>query len=58
MPAQQWDSPPEMQIDETKNYSVSITTNRGTIELELYQKNAKQTAVSYKTLKLPTPPYV
>ena len=47
MPAQQWDSPPEMQIDETKNYSVSITTNRGTIELELYPQHAPQTVNNF-----------
>ncbi len=43
----QWDSPPEMQIDETKNYSVSITTNRGTIELELYPQHAPQTVNNF-----------
>ena len=42
MAEQQWDSPPEMQIDESKNYSVSIETNRGTIELELYPQHAPQ----------------
>ena len=47
MSAQQWDSPPEMQIDETKNYSVSITTNRGTIELELYPQHAPQTVNNF-----------
>ena len=47
MSAQQWDSPPEMKIDETKNYSVSITTNRGTIELELYPQHAPQTVNNF-----------
>ena len=47
MPAQQWDSPPEMQIDETKNYSVSITTNRGIIGLELYPQHAPQTVNNF-----------
>ncbi len=47
MPAQQWDSPPKMQIDDTKNYSVSITTNRGTIELELYPQHAPQTVNNF-----------
>ena len=47
MSAQQWDSPPEMQIEETKNYSISITTNRGTIELELYPQHAPQTVNNF-----------
>ena len=47
MPPQQWDSPPEMQIDETKNYSVSITTNRGIIGLELYPQHAPQTVNNF-----------
>ena len=41
---QQWSAPPEMQIDTSKNYSVSIETNRGTIELELYPQHAPKTA--------------
>ena len=47
MSTQQWDSPPEMQIDETKNYSVSITTNRGIIGLELYPQHAPQTVNNF-----------
>ena len=47
MSIQQWDSPPEMQIDETKNYSVSITTNRGIIGLELYTQHAPQTVNNF-----------
>ena len=47
MSIQQWDSPPEMQIDETKNYSVSITTNRGIIGLELYPQHAPQTVNNF-----------
>ena len=47
MSAQQWDSPPEIQIDETKNYSVSIATNRGTIELELYPQHAPKTVNNF-----------
>ena len=46
MSIKQWDSPPKMQIDETKNYSVSILTNRGTIELELYPQHAPQTVTT------------
>ncbi len=47
MAEKQWDSPPEMQIDESKNYSVSIVTNRGTIELELYPQHAPQTVNNF-----------
>jgi peptidyl-prolyl cis-trans isomerase B (cyclophilin B) len=43
----QWDTPPEMQIDATKNYSASIATNRGTIELELYPQHAPQTVNNF-----------
>ena len=34
MAQQQWSAPPAMQIDVAKDYSVSIETNRGTIELD------------------------
>ena len=47
MAEKQWDSPPEIQIDETKNYSASIATNRGTIELELYPQHAPQTVNNF-----------
>jgi len=47
MAEKQWDAPPEMQIDESKNYSVSVVTNRGTIELELYPKHAPKTVNNF-----------
>jgi len=47
MAEQQWDAPPEMQIDVSKNYSVSIATDRGTIELELYPQHAPQTVNNF-----------
>ena len=47
MAKQQWDGPPKMQIDVAKNYSVSIATNRGTIELELYPQHAPQTVNNF-----------
>jgi peptidyl-prolyl cis-trans isomerase B (cyclophilin B) len=47
MAEQQWDTPPEMQIDLSKNYSVSIATDRGTIELELYPQHAPQTVNNF-----------
>ena len=43
----QWAAPPAMQIDATKNYSVSIETSRGTIELELYPQHAPQTVNNF-----------
>ncbi len=36
MADQQWDSPPEIQIDSSKTYRAIIETNVGVIELELY----------------------
>lgn len=43
----QWDTPPQMQIEVTKNYSASIATNRGTIEIELYPQHAPQTVNNF-----------
>ncbi|MCZ6585589.1 MAG: peptidylprolyl isomerase [Gammaproteobacteria bacterium] len=47
MAEQQWDAPPEMQIDVSKNYAVSIATSHGTIELELYPQHAPQTVNNF-----------
>ena len=47
MAQQQWTSPPAMQIDVAKNYQVSIETNRGTIELELYPQHAPNTVNNF-----------
>jgi peptidyl-prolyl cis-trans isomerase B (cyclophilin B) len=47
MTEQQWKVPPEMQIDASRNYAVSIATNRGTIELELYPQHAPQTVNNF-----------
>ena len=43
MAKQQWNAPPKLQIDVSRSYSVSIATNRGSIELELYPQHAPQT---------------
>jgi peptidyl-prolyl cis-trans isomerase B (cyclophilin B) len=43
----QWSSPPAMQIDATKDYAVSIETNRGTIELTLYPQHAPNTVNNF-----------
>jgi len=47
MAEQKWNAPPEMQIDVSKNYSVSIATSRGTIELELYPQHAPKTVNNF-----------
>lgn len=47
MTHQQWDSAPEMQIDANEVCRVSIETNRGTIELELYPQHAPQTVNNF-----------
>ena len=47
MAQQQWSAPPAMAIDVASNYSVSIETNRGTIELELYPQHAPQTVNNF-----------
>ncbi len=43
----QWNKPPEMEIDTTKTYNVSIVTERGTIELELYPQYAPNTVNNF-----------
>lgn len=43
----QWSSPPAMQIDPNKNYRATIETNRGTIEIEFYPKNAPKTVNNF-----------
>lgn len=47
MAQQQWSAPPTMEIDVDKEYSVSIETNRGTIELTLYPQHAPQTVNNF-----------
>jgi peptidyl-prolyl cis-trans isomerase B (cyclophilin B) len=47
MAEKQWSAPPALDIDATKNYQVSIETNRGTIELELYPQHAPQTVNNF-----------
>lgn len=47
MSAKQWDAPPEMQIDLSKTYRVTIKTNRGDIELELYPEHAPKTVNNF-----------
>ena len=50
MSAKQWDAPPEMQIDLSKTYRVTIKTDRGDIELELYPEHAPKTVNNFISL--------
>jgi peptidyl-prolyl cis-trans isomerase B (cyclophilin B) len=45
--AKQWAKPPEMKIDPKKNYFVTIETDRGQIELELFSKDAPKTVNNF-----------
>jgi len=47
MSEKQWDNPPEMQIDPQKTYRVTIETNRGDMELELYPEYAPKTVNNF-----------
>lgn len=43
----QWSTPPEMQIDPKKKYSVSMNTSKGIIEIELYPEHAPKTVNNF-----------
>jgi peptidyl-prolyl cis-trans isomerase B (cyclophilin B) len=45
--AKQWNSPPAMQIDPKKSYQVSMETNKGTIEIQLYPEYAPKTVNNF-----------
>jgi len=45
--AKQWNSPPAMQIDTTKNYQISMETNKGTIEIDLFTADAPKTVNNF-----------
>ncbi len=47
MSTKQWNTPPEMQIDAAKNYTVSMNTSKGIIELELYPQHAPKTVNNF-----------
>lgn len=47
MTKNQWDSPPEMQIDPSKRYMALIETQKGTIHLELYPQYAPKTVNNF-----------
>ena len=45
--SQQWDNPPEMQIDTAKTYRLSIETNKGTIDIDLFASDAPKTVNNF-----------
>ena len=47
---QQWKNSPELTIDTSKTYLVTMETNRGTIELELYPEYAPVTVNNFAFL--------
>jgi len=47
MPAQQWDAPPEMQIDTDATYHATIETEKGAIELDLFPDEAPRTVNNF-----------
>ena len=47
MSQMQWNTPPEMEIDPSKNYGATIETNRGNIEIELYPQYAPNTVNNF-----------
>jgi peptidyl-prolyl cis-trans isomerase B (cyclophilin B) len=47
MTDKKWNNPPEMQIDTDKTYKVTITTNRGDIQLSLYPQLAPKTVNNF-----------
>ena len=44
---EQWNNPPQMQIDPKKEYTATIETNRGNIEIELYPQHAPKTVNNF-----------
>ncbi len=47
MSKKQYSTPPAMQLDTSRSYQVSIETDRGTIELELYPQHAPKTVNNF-----------
>jgi len=45
--AQQWNSPPAMQIDPEKSYKVTMETTQGTIEIDLFPEYAPKTVNNF-----------
>lgn len=45
--AKKWATPPAMQIDAKKNYLVTMETNKGTIEIQLFPQYAPKTVNNF-----------
>ncbi|MDP6436263.1 MAG: peptidylprolyl isomerase [Gammaproteobacteria bacterium] len=45
--SQQWETPPEIQIDVAKSYGCSIETNKGTINIALFADTAPKTVNNF-----------
>lgn len=45
--AKEWKTPPTMQIDPKKNYTVNMETNKGSIVIELYPQYAPKTVNNF-----------
>ncbi len=48
--SQQWNTPPELQIDADKSFSVEIVTNKGSMKLDLYPAHAPKTVNNFTFL--------
>jgi len=48
--SQQWNTPPELQIDVKKSCSVEIVTNKGSMKLDLYPADAPKTVNNFTFL--------
>ena len=48
--AQTYDAPPEFTIDLDKDYSATIETNHGTIEIDLFEERSPQTVNNFVAL--------
>ena len=47
MSDKQWNSPPPMTIDPKKNYTASMDTSKGRIEIDLFTKDAPKTVNNF-----------
>ena len=47
MPAKQYDAPPALRIETDRSYKVSIDTDKGAIELELFPQHAPKTVNNF-----------
>jgi peptidyl-prolyl cis-trans isomerase B (cyclophilin B) len=45
--SQQWDNPPDMQIDASKNYTLSLETEKGSMEIDLFASDAPKTVNNF-----------